>query len=647
MKKLLSLALAFSVYIAAFAQLAAPATKKQPDPRDYSSEPAVFLVDERKIEFKDGANNELTMFKTLHRVIQVNDDRGIESFNKLYLPGGENNKMISLQARTMLKNGKVIEVDQSSIKDYTDEDGSEYKIFAFPGIEKGCTLEYTYTYERSASLFGIEVFQTGIPVVKSKLEIVSPPRLIFEARAFNGVPEKTDTVSSEEKRSIALVAPELREVQEEKYSNYSARLYRVEYKLSYNASKSTSVRVFTWNELAKRVYTNYTDITEKDKKKTESLIKDLKIDAGLSAAKKIALVENYLKKNIMVQKELYTEAGQSVEQILKSKIAGTVGIMRVYGAILDKLDIPFQFVLSGDRNNYTLDKNFENWNIADNPLLYFPDTKKYLAPTRPDYRYPWIAPEWGNTMALHCKTTSLGNIKTAFADLRPVILEDFSTSSHNMESTVKIFPKEDSLLVEMKQTFTGYSASLYRSAFNFAPAEEQKNFMKELVKFGTNSEQILESKVEHKEFESYTENLPVTLTAKVKANQLMERAGNKILLKIGEIIGQQVEMYQEKPRQFPVDIDYPHVLYRTIHIEIPEGYKVKNPESLNIRQVFPEAAPSMRFESTYKQEGKTILVTIKEEYQQVEYAVDVFEPFKKIINAAADFNKVVLVLEKL
>ncbi len=644
MKKNFALILTLFATAPLFAQITSSSADKKPD---YSAEPAIFLLDERKIEFKDNKSDELTMFKTLHRVIQVNDDRGIESFNKLYLPGGENNKMISLSAKTTLKNGKVIQVDNATVKDYTDEDGTEFKIFAFPGIEKGCILEYTYTYERDPSLFGIEVFQSGIPVVQSKLEIVSPPRLIFEARAFNGTPAKSDTATKGEQRYVAITAPELPEVEDEKYSHFSARLYRVEYKLSYNASRSSSVRMFTWNELAKRIHTNYTYITDKDRKKTEAWIKDLKLPAGATKIQQITAVENQLKKTIMVQKDLYTEAGQSIEQILKSKIAGTTGIMRLYGAIFDKLEIPYQFVLSGDRTSYIIDKSFENWNSADNMLFYFPETGKYLAPTRPDFRYPWIAPEWGQTLALHCKTTTLGDIKTAMADVRIVNLEDFSKSSHNMESTIRIFPENDSLIMEVKQMFTGYTASLYRAAFNFAPVEDQQKFMKELVKLGTNSEQVLESRVDNKEYELYTENKPVIITAKVKANQMMERAGQKILLKIGEVIGQQVEMYQEKPRRLPVEMPYPNVQYRTITIEIPKGYSVKNAESLKIKQVYPESGlATMRFESDYTIKDNTIVIEIKEEYKQAEYGVDLFEHFRKIINAAADFNKVVLVLEK-
>lgn len=61
-------------------------------------------------------------------------------------------------------------------------------------------------------------------------------------------------------------------LEEEKYSNYTANLNRIEYKLSYNTSRSKTERVFTWNELAKRLYELYSTYTEKENKKVEDLI---------------------------------------------------------------------------------------------------------------------------------------------------------------------------------------------------------------------------------------------------------------------------------------------------------------------------------------------------------------------------------------
>lgn len=52
------------------------------------------------------------------------------------------------------------------------------------------------------------------------------------------------------------------------------------------------------------------------------------------------------------------------------------------------------------------------------------------------------------------------------------------------------------------------------------------------------------------------------------------------------------------------------------------------------------------FKSSYKQEGNKIIIFVEEEYINIQYPKEKYEEFKAVINAAADFNKVTLVLEK-
>ena len=106
-------------------------------------------------------------------------------------------------------------------------------------------------------------------------------------------------------------------------------------------------------------------------------------------------------------------------------------------------------------------------------------------------------------------------------------------------------------------------------------------------------------------------------------------------------------MYQEKPRQFPMEIEFPHILARKIKFTIPAGYIVKNPDDLDIDHTYQENGQlTMGFVSSYKIEGNTLVITILEEYRKTNYALSQYEEFRKIINAAADFNKVALILEK-
>ena len=63
---------------------------------------------------------------------------------------------------------------------------------------------------------------------------------------------------------------------------------------------------------------------------------------------------------------------------------------------------------------------------------------------------------------------------------------------------------------------------------------------------------------------------------------LVENAGNDFLIHIGETIGKQAELYQEKSRRLPVSVGILHSYFRRIVFHIPQGYTVANPEGINM-----------------------------------------------------------------
>ena len=610
----------------------------------YNEESAVIVLDKRRMEYID-VKDELAVYKTLHRIIHINDDKGIESFNRVYLPVSDNSDIVDIRARTILPNGKIIEVSKENIKDLKEEE-DVYKIFAMEGLVKGCEVEFYYTYKRNTGFFGAEIFQGRTPVLEARFDLIAPDRLIFEMRPFNSTVKPLDTMVGQ-KKWLTIVEKNIPGVEEEKYSAYQAGLKRFEYKLAYNTSRTTKDRLFTWDELAKRVYSNYTTVTDKETKRTNDLVNDMKVKDLSSEMEKISAAEHYLKTKFTTRDDIGGEDAMNLEKVIKGKLASHVGIVRLYSAVFRQLGIAHEFVLAGDRNKFTIEKNFENWNNTDNPLIYFPSLKKYLAPTLPEFRFPWIDPNWGGTNAFFCKSTTIGEYTTAFGEVRVIPLEDYSKSMSNVDADVSLSKNLDTVLVSISQIYAGYSAAAYRSIFNYNSEENIKLVTKEMIKFGTNSENVISSKVENKDFESFNQNKPFILSAVVKASELMERAGNKLIIKIGDIIGQQVEMYQEKPRQFSMEIDFPHVLERHIRFTIPDGYTVKNLDDIKISHVVTEKGqPTVGFTSTYILEGNVVKIHIMEEYRKTSYPLSQFEEFKKVINAAADFNKVVLVLEK-
>jgi hypothetical protein len=648
MKKLIFLSLHFlSVY--GFAQTAYNKFQWKEKPvlhsinKQNQDAAAVFIADDRIIEY-GFEKNELFIYRTMHRIIHINNDKGIESFNKIYLPFNEGVEMLDVKARTILPGGTIIELDKNNIKDLKDEDG-EYKIFALEGLTKGCEIEFYFTLKKYASFFGREMIAQGVPVMKSHFELIAPEHLVFETKSYNKLPASKDTVYGG-KRYLVVEDADIKEAEEEQYSMFQANLKRVEYKLSYNKARNERERLFTWNELAKKAYDIYSTVSDKEYKKIKDLLGDVNLKPNAGAAEKIMAIENYLKKNFITRDDIPSEDADDMIKVIKNKIASEKAIIKLYAGLYKAADINYQIVLCGDRINFEVDRTFENWNNTDNFLLYFPATKKFLAPTQIEYRYPWIPPTWTSTNGLYCINTTIGNFSTAVAEVKNIPMESYDYSFLNMDMNVKL-DKNDILLIDVKQSYGGYAAPNYRAPFVFLPEGEQDKVLKEMIKFGTNSENILSHSFENKEIDQTEPYKPFVINASVRSTNLIERAGDKIIIKIGEVIGEQTQMYNAKERTTDISLAFPHALVRTIQLTIPDGYIVKNLSDLNFNERYKEKdKTTLGFVCSYEQKGNILNIKVQEEYHNTNYPLQQFETFKKVINAAADFNKVVLILDK-
>lgn len=586
------------------------------------------------------------MYNNYHRIVRINDDRGIEMYNKIYVPLSPGAIISDLKARTILKNGQVIDLPSAKIKEIVEE-GRKYKLFALEGIEKGAEIEYSYTVKRSTTFFGMEVFQTGsIPYQKVLFTLAVPKHLKFDAKGYNGFKISVDSVIGD-KRIIVGYDDDVREIDDEKYAVKEPYLKRVEYKLSYNLSSSPDVRIYTWKDFAKRAYTNYTTVASKDEKPLTSFISQMKLPADATEEAKVIAIENYIKTSINIDKNLVGDDVGTIERIAKSKNTDASGIVHLFTSVFEKTGINYQIVFAGRRDDFPLDEELENWNRIDETIFYFPKTGKYLAPASVELRYPFVPAFYTGTKGLFLKGTTIGNFKTAIGSFNEVEMEPYDKHAHNMEVSVKFNDDLDTLLINSKQILLGYGAAEYRPVYAFLPKDKQDEANIEIIKSVAQSTDIKNIKVENELLTDFAENKPYSISADIKSTELIEQAGNKILLKIGEIIGPQVEMYQEKPRQLPIELPYPHVLNRKINLQIPDGYQVKNLKDLDFSIEHKDGDEvTMGFVSNYVQEGNNIIINIFETYKKINYPLSQFEDFKKVINASADFNKVVLVLEK-
>ena len=614
-------------------------------PANFKDASAFYLMDSRTFHYKTEGKN-IVQYNYVYRLVKVSDDKGIEMFNKVYIPFNRETELYDIKARVITSSGKVIDIPAGKIKEEEDE-GRLYKLFAMEGIDKDSEIEYSYTIKRNPTYFGSEVFQSkSVPYYQAKILVIGPAHLKFTGKGYNGFTMLGDSVINEE-HYLAGYSENIPELDDEKYGLATPHRQRADYKLSYNLSKNPDVEMYTWKEVTKNAYSNLTAYSEKEKKAVNKFIESANLPGNTSEEKLIELLEDFMKTNINADEKLVSEDAYDIEKIIKTGNTNNYGITRLFVAILENKNIRHQIVFPSVRDQLPLDEELANWNRLDETLIYFPATGKFLQPSGAIYRYPYVEPYWSGTRGLFLKGTLIGDVRTAVSKFDSIPMVPFEEHAQNMEVYAKMDPSGDSMIVETKQILKGYAAVSYRPIWVYLPKDKQDETVKQIINNIAKSENIQNIKTENTKLTDATDNKPLTISASLHTADLLDKAGNKLLFKVGELIGSQVQMYQEKTRQLPADVQYPHVLYRKIKFEIPEGYTIKNLNDLNIDiQYKPAAVVTMGFVSSYKVTGNVLDIEVMETYREILYPLSQFETFKKVINAAADFNKVVLVLEK-
>lgn len=610
----------------------------------FTGEGAVIILDKRLHDYVPEKES-LSIIVSQHRIIRVQSEEGVEMYNKMYVPVPYDGKIEEIKARVISPSGKVIDLPADKILD-VEEEGRPYKKFALEGVEIGSEIEILTRVTRGLGFFGLEVYQSErTPCQRAEFILKVPEHLVFDAKGYNGIVLGTDSVINQ-KRVITGGGNNIPVLEGEKYGEPGPYLAHVQYKLSYNKSGNEKVRIFTWNQLAKNVYERNTLFSDKENKAIAGFLKNGNLQ-GTTPDERIAGLENYIKSTINFNEESFGEEGQKMENILKNKVADFSGVVRLFSGSLMQMSIPFQLCYPNKRDEIAKDEKLENYRLIEQPVFYFPETKKFMEPTNLGYRYPYMEPYNAGTRGLFVKTTAIGGMTSVYAVFDTIPMPDWKQSQHSLEAKVSLNENLDSVLLYSKNIFSGYAAAVYRSVINYVPAAQLKDVTNEILKAASKDARVVDSKLHQTAFADGLLNKELWVEGNLVSADLVEQAGKRILLKIGNVIGTQVEMYQEKERRLPFTIEYPHFLDRKIEVTIPDGYYVKNPEDIKIQFTGAESGrDDLGFVSTYTLEGNKLIIDIHEYYKEINYARDRVENYRKVINAAADFNKVVLVLEK-
>lgn len=140
---------------------------------------------------------------------------------------------------------------------------------------------------------------------------------------------------------------------------------------------------------------------------------------------------------------------------------------------------------------------------------------------------------------------------------------------------------------------------------------------------------------------------PLVFNVDFTSDAFVEKAGNKYLFKVGELIGRQMELYQEKERVLTLENEFRRTYERTINVTIPNGYTIVNLDDITIENEYVDKGETvLSFKSFYEMDGNVLKITADEYYKINRIPLNIYEDYRRVINSAADFNKVTLVLVK-
>ncbi len=616
----------------------------------YSEEQEVTTKYHKIIElaFLRNQKDEVDLFEysTIHKKIRVLGDDAIQYHNKVYIGLYGGAQLIEAKARVITPDNKVIDFDESNIQESEGEgEVGKHMYFAIDGIVKGSDIEYTYTVLRAAELHGRRLaFQDDYYQTNLQFTLATPSNLGFAFKSYNGFPEVVvdSTNENEDKiihRVFAEVVPPLHE---EEYAAYEKNLQSVVYML--DKVYSTGQAGYTsFGEISQKLYNSYFGEPEKsDAKAIKKIVSASGATKLKSEEEQVRALEKYLKSNIVMIDGVPTKP---VKDIIEDGYTSSIGMLYLTVQSLRQLDITPEMVLTCNRYENFFDKDFEHYAQLNESFLYFPNLKMYMAPSEQTFRLGMIPASWTSHNGLFIKEISIGDIYTGLGKVEFVEPLPYDKTVDKMRVEVD-FSEMATPAIDFERSLSGYSCVYFQALYNLIDEEGKKDLDEAYIKFPDQSGEIVEYSVKGTEEDDIGKN-PMVYTGKMNTASVVEKAGNRYLFKIGQLIGPQAEMYEEKEKRV-CDIEHAHNMTydRQITFEIPDGFKVSGLEDLKINETYPAKDPVMLFVSDYKQEGNKVTVTIEETYKEMSFDKEIINDFRRIINAAANFNKVVLFLTK-
>jgi hypothetical protein len=603
-----------------------------PAPENYPQAGALVLLCDEKVEITPD-NKEIS---SMHYIVKILNERGKESFSETHIDYDSTYEKVELEfARTIKPDGKVTEVGSRHIRDVSKYmnfplySNARVFIISFPEIAEGASIEYKVKIYRN-QLINKKDFvmaysiQSSEPLIAANFTLEAPKDRLLSIKTSN---DSYNYFGAQLKPGIEKLADKT--VYRWNFKEVPQVIPENGMPPSVEINPTIFISTFQkWEDIY-----NWWWALARDKIRADSAIeaKIKELTAGAkSEEEKLRAIYNFCAKDIRYVAVEYGQAGYEPHQaadIFKNKYGDCKDQAILLVAMLNKAGFQASPVLIGTREAVNLDEDFPsmlfNHAIA---AVKFRGRLIFMDPTAETCSFDDLPPGDQERKVLVCSSEGY---KIENTPLYP--------ADHNrVKQAADIKINEDESIVAEK------------SVLSFGVYDQSQRYwllytMPELVKeqIAARAQEIsIGAKLGSYKINNLNDlNKTLELSYRFTGPEYLINGGSlRIMPQVGSL---DTSLVAKDSRRYPIDFGFLDTKTLELNLRLPENFMIKYmPEDIN------RDSPWMRFEASYRTDGKRLVFKQNIELKKTEVAQKDYPAFKAFYENLAKSLKQRAVFER-
>ena len=589
--------------------------------------------------FKSKFTEEVYVYETRHTKTKINRINNPLD-NEIIISKINVSEIVDVRAK-IINQDTIISYSFDEMKKMINSDNSDenYNNYKLPNLDEGDIVEIMYTVKKDFNFNGNKIIEESYPILLSKFILIEN-NFKSNIKIYNSNNSFVSDIIFDGKKSKQIIFNNLNATANEQYSTPIANKIKISYQCYENRDDVSQIEY--WGNLVQNVSELF--FPKAVNEKAKEILREIKhgyVKIPWNELKIANAIDEYIKNNFVISDEDDPKLND-IEYILNNKISNDFSIIQVYSSLFKEANIEYEVAISCNRYFLKFDPELFDPNQLREFLIFLPNQEKYISPNRVEYRVS-EAPEdlLGNYGIFIDK-----DLDYYFSEIT-LFDQDFSQIKKNIE--VNISRNLNKIKINESRLFSGYWAITNRN-YIYLSENEKTDFLVDFFTVnGLDNKKVSNYNIKNFDISHNTYNTPLEITSTISTSDLIEEKEGLTYLKIGKVIGLQSNLFDEKERINPIEINFPNSYDYNIKVNIPRGYKIVDFSELNKSKEYisVDGNSTAKFLSKATVNGNVLNINIKEYYKELRYSKKRYQEFREVINAAAKFYESSVRIEKI